>query len=438
MNTTDPFGNPLALADPASEPAVADFVEGFLACEARVANILAAAERDDSPLVQAYAAMLHLFAESPEGVAGARPHLARARAALGGAAGAGGVTHAGGVTRAAGPTGAIGSSHAATRDPATARAACFVDALEAWADGRTRDAIALHEAQAREFPRDLVSAKLGQIHAFNLGDSDTMLALALQVRDAAADIPWMHGMAAFGFEQSHRLREAEDAARHGLRMLAREPWAQHALAHVMLAEDRIDEGADFMQAASAGWTGLNSFMQTHNWWHLALFRIAQGRVDEALALHDREVWGVCKTYSQDQIGAVSLLARIELAGGDVGDRWQDVADYLVPRIHEHVLPFLDLQYLYGLARAGRAEADEMLASIEAFAPGAPEDARRAWCEVGVPAAHGLLAHARGRYAEAAGALATALGELQSIGGSHAQRDLFLRIHEDAARRSSRG
>ena len=423
MTAADPFGNPLALADPASEPAVADFVEGFLACEARVANILAAAERDDSPLVQAYAAMLHLFAEAPEGIAGARPYLARARAALGAAAGA---------------SRATGTGHAAFPDPATARAARFVAALDAWADGRTRAAIALHEAQAREFPRDLVSAKLGQIHAFNLGDSDTMLALALQVRDAAADIPWLHGMAAFGFEQSHRLREAEDAARHGLRMIAREPWAQHALAHVMLAEDRIDEGAAFMQDASAGWTGLNSFMQTHNWWHLALFRIAQGRVDEALALYDREVWGVCKTYSQDQIGAVSLLARIELAGGDVGDRWQDVADYLAPRIHEHVLPFLDLQYLYGLARAGRDEADAMLASIEAFAPRAPVDARRAWCEIAVPAARGMLAHARRHHAEAASALGTALGELQSIGGSHAQRDLFVRIHADAVRRASHG
>ena len=73
-------------------------------------------------------------------------------------------------------------------------------------------------------------------------------------------------------------------------------------------------------------------MLTHNWWHLALFAIDLGLDDQALALYDQQVWGVVKAYSQDQIGAVSLLARLELAGVDVGERWQDVADHLATRL----------------------------------------------------------------------------------------------------------
>jgi hypothetical protein len=150
-----------------------------------------------------------------------------------------------------------------------------------------------------------------------------------------------------------------------------------------------------------------------------------------LDLYDRRVWGVVKEYSQDQIGAVSLLARLEIAGVDVGDRWQDVANHLEQRLDDHVQPFLDLQYLYGLARAGRASAAPRLARLEAFAARAPAWSRTAWQQVAVPAARGLLAHANGDWRGAIEGLGQALPQLQTIGGSHAQRDLFEQLHLDA-------
>jgi hypothetical protein len=199
----------------------------------------------------------------------------------------------------------------------------------------------------------------------------------------------------------------------------------------MLTEGRLAEGLAFMQSVSDTWTGLNSFMVTHNWWHVALFLIDLGHDAEALAVYDEHAWGVVKDYSQDQIGAVSLLARLELAGIDVGARWNDVAGYLLQRQADHVLPFLDLQYLYGLARAGRSEADALLRNIEAFAPGAPASTRTAWQRVCVPAAHGLVAHARGDFAAAIEGLGVALPRMIEIGGSHAQRDLFEQVYLDA-------
>ena len=57
--------------------------------------------------------------------------------------------------------------------------------------------------------------------------------------------------------------------------------------------------------------------------------------------------------------------------------------------------------------------------------------------VAVPAAQGLLAHARGDVATAADRLDAALPRLQQIGGSHAQRDLFALIHLDALIRGGR-
>jgi hypothetical protein len=421
---SDSLGNPVHLEDPASLSAVNDFVEGFIACEARAANVLSVAGTDRSAIVQAYSAALFMFSESHGGPANARPFI---DSALAGAS------------------------------ASTPRERSFVAAVDAWIDGDIPRAIRLHEQQAHEFPRDLVSIKLGQYHLFNQGDAPGMLRLALAALPHAGDVAYMHGIAAFGWEQCHLLGQAEQAARKAIAMNRKEPWAHHALAHVMLTQGRLDEGLRFMQHSSETWTGLNSFMVTHNWWHLALFALDLGQHDTVLRLYDRQVWGVVKEYSQDQIGAVSLLARLELAGVDIGDRWQDVAHYLVARTHDQVLPFLDLQYLYGLARAGRPEADVLMANIEAFCARISWSASKAsapagkgtftiavdgaaadvWRHVCLPAGQGLLAHARGDYATAVAMLGIALPRLMEIGGSHAQRDLFEQIHLDSLIRSGR-
>jgi hypothetical protein len=398
----DSLGNTVTLQHVASVGAVNDFVEGFIASEARAIAPLAIADTDASPLVQAYCAALHMFAESRDAAANARPFIDRALAS---------------------PL------------ASTPREQRFVFAVKAWIDGDMARAIALHEEQAREHPRDLASLKLGQYHLFNRGDSPGMLRLALAALPAAADVPYLHGMLAFGWEQCHLLAQAEAAARHAIHLRRKEPWAHHALAHVLLTQGRIREGQTFLADVSNTWKDLNSFMVTHNWWHQALFALELDDHAEVLRLYDTQVWGVVKEYSQDQINAVSLLARLELAGVDVGHRWQDVGAYLAPRTADHVLPFLDMQYLYGLARAGRSEADLLMHNIEAHAASAPPDTRSAWQRVGLPASRGLLAHARGDWQRAVDEMGQALPRLVEIGGSHAQRDLFAQVHLDALVRS---
>jgi hypothetical protein len=404
MRRQDWLGNEVTLGDEATLAGIDAFSRGFLAYTTEAADILPAAAADpDSPLANAYAAMAWLFLESPEGPLRAAAPLARAEAAA-----------------------ARGTEHERA----------VIAAVRAWADNDIPRALALGEDAAVRFPRELALAKATQYHHFNRGDAAGMLRVARAVLPHHRTLGYAHGLLAFACEQSHMMREAESAARTALDLQPREPWAQHALAHVMLTEGRIDEGRAFMEAASPGWDGLNSFMLTHNWWHLALFMIDQGEGARVLAIFPTRIWGVWKEYSQDQIGAVSLLARLELAGIDVGERWQDVAGHLAARVHDHVQPFLDLQYLYGLARAGRPEADAMLESLRKHAARAPAFCRAAWTEVALPAAEALVAHARGDWA-AATALLAVLPRLNEIGGSHAQRDLFDQIADDALLRAGR-
>lgn len=395
-HTTDSLGNTVSLGDARSLEALNDFVEGFIACEARAVNVLQAAQ-DESPLVQACCAALHMFAESAQGPLNARPFIQKAQ------------------------------SQAAK---ASQREQRFVAAVAAWVDGDMALAIRLHEEQAREHPRDLASLKLGQYHLFNRGDSPGMLRLALQALPAAVDIPYLHGMLAFGWEQCHRLTQAEQAARHALALNRKEPWAQHALAHVMLTQGRLREGAQFMQDVSETWVGLNSFMVTHNWWHQALFLLELEQHTEVLRLYDTQVWGVAKDYSQDQVNAISLLARLELAGVDVGDRWTDVGSYLTHRLEDQVLPFLDLQYLYGLLRAGHSgEAAQLLRHMQDHAASQNQDhERKVWQEVCIPTALGLCAFTQGQWKQASRYLGASLPCMVEVGGSHAQRDLFHQIY----------
>jgi hypothetical protein len=72
-----------------------------------------------------------------------------------------------------------------------------------------------------------------------------------------------------------------------------------------------------MGALSGSWTGLISFMVRHNGgtWPCSLDLDQPG---EVLRMYDQQVCGVAKDYSQNQINAVSLLARLELAGVRVG------------------------------------------------------------------------------------------------------------------------
>lgn len=402
---TDDLGNPVSPTSDAALAAVNGFVDGFLGYETRAAEVIGAAEAyPDSVLLNAYAATLWLLLEAPEAVERAAPYLARARAAAG---------------------------------QAHPREQAFVEFVTAWSADDIPGALAIADAILAAWPRDLLVLKLKHYHDFNRGDFPAMLRAASAVLPAAEDVAQLHGMLAFAYEQCHLLDEAEAAARRALTLKRKEPWAQHALAHVMLTQGRITEGVAFLEGVRHTWTGLNSFMDTHLWWHLALFYLSQGRFDAALAAYDDHCWAQAKDYSQDQVGAVSLLARLELAGVDVGDRWSDLADHLAVRAQDVVQPFLTLQYLYGLARAGRPEADALLAAVGRAALEAPDFVRETWREVALPAAEGLVAHARGDYPAALRGLRAALPRLAEIGGSHAQRDLFEQLILDALIRDDR-
>ncbi len=315
----------------------------------------------------------------------------------------------------------------------TTREKLYVQAIAAWANKEIDVAIALHEQITEHFPTDMISLQQGQYHYFYTGNKDKLLKIAQKVVSANRDSRYLYGMLAFSLEQCSQLAAAEKMARIAVKLNRHDPWAHHAIAHVMETQGRVEEGIAWMENFADTWENCNSMLYTHNWWHIALYYLELGDTNKVLALYDNHIWGRAQKESpKDEVGAISLLLRLELRGVDVSDRWQDISAYLYQRIHEHALPFQDLHYIYALAKAGQTNwVNQMLVSMQQHTLTVNLFLRQSWLEVAIPAARGMMAHANKDFNTAVMEFKPLNQRLHEIGGSHAQRVLFQQVYRDA-------
>lgn len=308
----------------------------------------------------------------------------------------------------------------------TDREKLYVQAILAWANQEIDLAIGFHEEITNKFPRDLISVQQGQYHYFYTGNKEKLLKIAQKVLPSNPQQDYLYGMVAFGLEQCHLLKAAEKMARQAIALNRYDPWAHHALAHVMETQGRVNEGIAWMESFADTWENCNSMLYSHNWWHIALYYLEQENYQKVVSLYDTQIWERANKQSpKDQVGAISLLLRLELRGVNVGNRWQSIIPYLYSRIDEHALAFQDLHYVYALAKAGHTGwVNQMLQSMQYHALSINPFLQRSWLEVAIPAARGMVAHAKGDFNTAVTELKLVLPRLHEIGGSHAQRVLF--------------
>ena len=126
-------------------------------------------------------------------------------------------------------------------------------ATEAWAQKKIDQAIAYCEEIVTRYPQDLLAVQQGQYHYFYVGDKSGLTCIAGSVLNANAGNHYLMGMLAFGLEQSDRLDEAERLARFALDINRHDPWAQHAVAHVMETRGRYQEGIEWMESFADTW-----------------------------------------------------------------------------------------------------------------------------------------------------------------------------------------
>ena len=308
---------------------------------------------------------------------------------------------------------------------ATARERAHVGAAAAWAEGGFERAGQLYGAVALEHPRDLIAIQAAHVVDFYLGDSILLRDHVAQAMPHwSPELPgygYLLGMYAFGLEETANYARAEDVGRHALSLEPRDPWAVHAVQHVLEMQGRVHDGVEWLNSTAPNWS--DSALAFHNWWHLALHQLELGDIPAALDVYDRLVHPKETAVALELVDASQLLARIALRGRAVGPRWAELADCWAKQGDGGFYVFNDLHALLAFAFAGRdADAKRMLAALERSAHGIGTNAENARA-VGLPMALAIVAMAAGRPAEAVEHILPVRSRSYRIGGSHAQRDL---------------
>ncbi len=300
-------------------------------------------------------------------------------------------------------------------------------ALGAWCDGELERTCKVLDGILAEHPRDFLALKLANYLYFYMGDP-------ANVRDGPAHAlaHWDEGtpgyghllaLHAFGLEETGDYAAAERTGRRATDINPADPWAVHSVAHVMEMQDRAAEGAAWIETLAPHWDSAN-FFRFHLWWHLALMHWGAGRPDEALRLYDARVWADGSSENLSLCNDISLLARLELAGVDVGPRWDAVAKVVRDQAGGSVMAFVDAHYALALGSVPPLEKHGTTARVHATLGRAVCDGVVAW---------------RGKdYARAVEFLAPVRTDFRKLGGSHAQRDLFVLILLDGAIKTGNG
>jgi hypothetical protein len=156
-----------------------------------------------------------------------------------------------------------------------------------------------------------------------------------------------------------------------------------------------------------------------------LLHLEQLDVAAAMRVFRTHIWGITPEFVVEQLDAIALLWRVEMAGSPMDAEWPAIAEHIAARASETFMPFMNAHYVYALARAGRRDALEAaLARVRARSTADDEEAKRVWGPVGRGVVEAAALFGAGDRASAAALLDPVMPMMTSIGGSDAQDDLF--------------
>ena len=405
----DARGLDVSADDPAAVAAADDFAARLLRLDQGVEAILEAAKRwPDTPIIQLCAAAFWLYGQTDGARETAATHLRTCEALT--------------MNR---------------RERALHRA------LALWHGNDNLYAVEALEAITAEWPGDLFTAKLAEFLYYVLGQQymgPRFRAHMRRLEPAHAEDADFLAMAAFASELCGDYGEAEARAERALGIAPRNPWAHHALSHVLIRQGRVREGVARLESFLPLLATCGRPIHCHDAWHLALLHLEQLDVAAAMRVFHTHIWGITPDFVVEQLDAIALLWRIEMAGTPMDAQWPSIAEHIAPRAGETFMPFMSAHYVYALARAGHIDAlQAALARVRARSAADDEEAKRVWAPVGSAVIEAAAAFGAGDRARAAALLDPVMPMMTSIGGSDAQDDLFrqayLRSLQAAGRRA---
>ena len=313
-------------------------------------------------------------------------------------------------------------------------------ALAQWCAGDMDGATETWEQILLAHPLDGLALRLAHFTHFYSGDSRKLRdSMARSLPQWPEDHPcygFLLGMYGFGLEESGDYVAAERYGRRAVEINPADAWSVHSVAHCLEMTGRCAEGIEWTRSLEPSWSKVNNF-RYHLHWHRGLYHIERGEFTEVLDLYDNQFGRDVDTlFYLDMVNATSMLWRLEMFGADVGDRWQALAEIARTRIADDELIFVSLHYLMALVSAGgEADIEAMMAHLEDWAA-RPTTQGRITARVGLDLARGMRELRRGNYDRAVKAIYPIRYDIDPLGGSHAQRDVFWMMLSDAAAKGS--
>ncbi|MBT5138885.1 MAG: hypothetical protein HOH36_14985 [Acidimicrobiaceae bacterium] len=258
----------------------------------------------------------------------------------------------------------------------------------------------------------------------HVGDADRRLETSKRSRQNWIDQPgenFIDGMHSFALEESGHYNEAVVYGRTALDADPRDLWARHALAHVYEHTNDTDASIALLRDTSEIWATQDG-LAMHIWWHLALRLLAVGAATDVLEIFDEQLPNATTAFRL--CDATSLLWRSELAGHDVGDRWDAIADRWDNITARHSCGFLDLHAALAYIRRPEHPGAARWFNGLALRPDGNTEIDGTFRDVARPLIDGLRANAAGDAHALNRTLAQLDGATARLGGSIAQRDII--------------
>lgn len=329
---------------------------------------------------------------------------------------------------------------AARQLPANERERAHAEAVDAIVNGHWHHAGRVLEDVAIDHPRDLLALQAGHLVDFYVGNARMLRdRIARALPEWSRDMPGYHvliGMHAFGLEECADYARAEVEGRAAVELERRDGWAWHAVAHVMEMQGRERDGIAWLRQDTEAWSA-DSFFRVHNWWHLALYHLELGEIDEVLQLYDGPIRGARSTEVLNLIDASAMLWRLHLRGIDVGVRWESLADDWWPLATVGSYAFNDVHAVMAFVGARRFDAVEAVIEAQRSAMAGQDDNVAFTRDVGHPLTLALRDFGAGRYGDCVRRIRDVREIAHRFGGSNAQRSVLDLTLLEAALRGER-
>ena len=313
-------------------------------------------------------------------------------------------------------------------------------AIKKWTQGDFYGAVQAWEDVLTRHPRDLLALQLAHLSHVLLGDvpgqRDSVARVFPLWDETVPGYEFVLGFYSFGLEENGDYFQAEEYGREAIAMRPDNPYAIHAVSHVMEMKGRQHGGIRFMRDKLHHWGGSN--FANHLWWHTALYHLDIEEIDETLEIYDLHLQSSDGAERYEELDAAALLWRLKLLDIDVGDRWGALAERWAHSAEDTLYAFNDVHAMMAFVAAGRTDLQEKLLRANERYVVEASDANVAMSrEIGLPFCLAIRDFHEERYGDCVDRLLPVRYMTHKLGGSFAQRDIIGWTLLEAALRARR-